>query len=63
MPAHVHFMDFNDDLVGFFNDVPSEMMLEALTVPIDEDIESTGLQCFTVDLRKSTASTEHQVQT
>ena len=58
MPPSVELLEFNDDLVGFFNSVPREMIISALQLLIRDYQQQTGVQVFTVDLRKSTASAQ-----
>ena len=58
MPSSVGLLEFNDDLVGFFNSVPREMIVSALELLIREYYQHTGVSIFTVDLRKSTASVQ-----
>ena len=58
MPSSVLLLEFNDDLVGFFNSVPREMIISALQMLIRDYQNETGVHVFTVDLRKSTASAQ-----
>eukprot|EP00439_Symbiodinium_sp_Y106_P082440 s273_g21.t2 len=58
MPSSVDLLEFNDDLVGFFNSVPREMIISALQLLIRNYQQKTGVQVFTIDLRKSTASAQ-----
>ena len=58
MPSSVSLLEFNDDLVGFFNSAPREMIISALQLLIRDYQNETGVHVFTVDLRKSTASAQ-----
>ena len=58
MPSSVDLLEFNDDLVGFFNNVPREMIVSALQLLIRDYQQKTGVQVFTIDLRRSTASAQ-----
>ena len=58
MPSSVELLKFNDDLVGFFNSVPREMIISALQLLIRDYQQKTGVQVLTIDLRKSTASAQ-----
>ena len=58
MPSSVELLELNDDLVGFFNSVPREMIISALQLLTRDYQQQTGVQVFTIDLRKSTASAQ-----
>ena len=59
MPSSVTLLEFNDDLVGFFNSVPREMIVSELQRLIQDYYQQdTGVKIFTIDLRKSTASAQ-----
>ena len=58
MPSSVLLGEFNDDLVGFFNHVPREMIVSALQMLTQDYQRDTGVSMFTIDLRKATASAQ-----
>eukprot|EP00439_Symbiodinium_sp_Y106_P071233 s3851_g12.t1 len=57
-PSSVRLCEFNDDLVGFFNSVPREMIVSALQTLIQDYQRDIGVSMFTIDLRKTTASAQ-----
>ena len=57
-PSSVRLCEFNDDLVGFFNSVPREMIVSALQMLIQDYQRDIGVSMFTIDLRKTTASAQ-----
>ena len=58
LPTHVQLLEFNDDLVGFFNSVPRDMIVHALEVLIQQYVESTGTDMFAIDLRANKPTSE-----
>ena len=57
-PSWIHLEERNDDLAGFFNSVPRQMILASLDLLAKQYQDTTLAQLFTVDLRKGTASAE-----
>ena len=57
-PSWIHLEERSDDLAGFFNSVPRQMILASLDLLTKPYQDTTAVELFTVDLRKSTASAE-----
>ena len=57
-PSWIHLEERNDDFVGFFNSIPRQMILASLDLLTQQYQDTTGVELFTVDLRKNTASAE-----
>ena len=57
-PSWIHLEERNDDFVGFFNSIPRQMILASLDLLTKQYQDTTGVELFTVDLRKNTASAE-----
>ena len=53
-----HVEEGNDDLVGFFNSVPRQMILASLDLLTKQCQDTAGFKMFAVDLRKNIASAE-----
>ena len=58
LPSSVQLLEYNDDLVGFFNSVPRDMIVQALQMLISQYHDSTGVDRFSVDHRMSKPSSE-----